>query len=155
MNTNRLLFILIVLLVLAMTACSAATPTSVPTAVPTIAPTSVPTSTPAPDPAAVVQSFWDAMGAGDLDGAMLLVAEDVKCRGTCYLSGTESFRSLLQGYINAGLTTEISDLKVEGDTVSYFYKVLRNNVVVEESAEVETMQVLDGKILLWNNLRYF
>ena len=155
MNTKHNLFILIVSLALAMTACNAATPTSAPTAVPTIVPTLVPTSTPTPDPAAVVQSFWNAMEAKDVQAAMALVADDAKCRGACYFSGPDSFNAYLQGIIKAGLTTEIGDLKVEGDTVTYLYKVLRNGVVVEDSAEGESMQILDGKIILWNNLHTF
>jgi hypothetical protein len=154
MNTKRNLFILIVLLSLAMTACSAATLTPAITVEPTLAPTSVPTSTPAPDPAEVVQGFWNALAAGDVDGALLFVAEDIQCTGSCFFSGTASFRAYIQGKTNRGNITEISDLKVEGDTVTYQYKVIRNGIVVEENAEGESMQVLDGKIILWNNLHF-
>jgi|SRR5919109_3068679 ketosteroid isomerase-like protein len=155
MNTKPNLFILIVFLALAMTACSAATTTPAPTAEPTLAPpTTVPTSTPAPDPAEVVQGFWDALAAGDVDGAMLFVAEDVQCTGSCFFSGTATFRAYIQGMTNRGNITEISDLTVEGDTVTYLYKVLRNGIVVEENGEGESMQVLNGKIILWNNLHF-
>ena len=154
MNTNRILFILFVILAQALVACGTTAPAA-PTAEPTTVPPPAPTATPEPiDPTEVVQGFWAAMAAEDVDAAMTFVAEDVKCRGVCYFSGRDSFNAYLQGIIKAGLVTEISDVTVEGDTVTYLYKVLRNGFVVEESAERESMQVLDGKIILWNNLRY-
>ena len=106
------------------------------------------------DPAAVVQSFWNAMAEGNLDAALTLVAEDAKCRGACYITGKASLHSFFQGYVDAGLVTEISDIAVDGDMVKYSYKVFREGLLVEEGAEPESMQVSDGKIILWNNLRY-
>lgn len=155
MNTKRLLFILFVILAQILAACGTAAPAA-PTSEPTIAPPPAPTATPEPaDPAEVVQGFWAAMEAKDIEAAMAFVAEDAKCRGACYFSGTNSFNAYLQGRINAGLVTQISDVKVEGDTVTYLYKVFRNGIEVEENAEGESMQVLDGKIILWNNLHTF
>jgi hypothetical protein len=112
------------------------------------------TSPLAADPTGVVQGFWDAMAAGNIEAALAFVAEDVKCRGSCYLSGKPSLASYLQGIVTAGFVTEISDLTVEGEMVKYSYKVFREGLLVEESAEYEAMQVLEGKIILWNNLRY-
>jgi ketosteroid isomerase-like protein len=106
------------------------------------------------DPAAVVQGFWDAVAAGNMDAALAFVAEDAKCRGSCYITGKASLQAFLQGYVNAGLSTEISDIAVEGEMVKYSYKVFREGLLVEESSEAESMQVSDGKIILWNNNRY-
>jgi len=152
MNTKHIFIRFIVLLALVMTACSTAVSTPQPTAEPTLAPTVVPTSTPAPDPAAVVQSFWDAMSAGDVDAAMAFFTEDAKCRGSCYLTGKDSLRAYIQGMVGSGNVTEISDLVVDGDTVTYFFKVSRNDIVVDQSKAGESMQILNGKIIFWNCL---
>lgn len=157
MNTKRILFILFVILAQALAACGTAATPAAPASEPKLAPTSAPapTATPEPaDPAEIVQGFWAAMKAEDVEAAMAFLAEDAKCRGVCYFAGKDPFNAYLQGIIKAGLTTEISDIAVEGDTVTYLYKVFRNGFVVEEGAERESMQVLDGKIILWNNLRY-
>lgn len=158
MNTKRILFILFVILAQVLAACGTAATPVAPASESTLAPTSapVPTATPEPaDPAEIVQGFWAAMEAGDVEAAMTFLAEDAKCRGACYFSSPESFSAYLQGIIKAGLTTEISDIAVEGDMVTYLYKVFRNGVVVEDSAEGESMQILDGKIILWNNLHTY
>ena len=89
-----------------------------------------------------------------MDAALAFVSEDIKCRGSCYLTGKDSVRALLQGMVKRGDTTEIRDLTVEGDTVTYLYKVFRDGFVVEDNAEGESMQLSDGKIIFWNNLHF-
>ena len=154
MNTKYILFILFVILAQALAACATpAAPVVEPTSAP--APTSAPTATPEPaDPAEVVQGFWSAMKTGDVDAAMTFVAEDAKCKGSCYFSGKQAFQSYLLGMQKSGDTTEIGELKVEGDTVTYNYKVFRDGFVKEDNAEGESMQVQAGKIILWNNLHF-
>jgi ketosteroid isomerase-like protein len=44
------------------------------------------------DPSAIAQNFYQALNAGDLEAAMTLVADDVKCRGECYFTGKDLFR---------------------------------------------------------------
>jgi curli biogenesis system outer membrane secretion channel CsgG len=153
MNSKRNLFILFVILAQALAACASVAAQTAVAAEPTAAPPPAPTATPEPavaDPTEVVQSFWNAMEAGDLDAAMALVASDAKCRGSCYFGGEQSFRSYLQGIVNSGATTNISDLQVEGDKVSYFWELLRNGNLQETGNE--SMQVQNGKIVLWENV---
>ncbi|MCI0553315.1 MAG: nuclear transport factor 2 family protein [Anaerolineae bacterium] len=145
MNTKSILFILFVIVAQALAACGTAAPVA---EQPTIAPPPAPTATPIPaDPAAIAQSFWLAVNEGDIEAAMVLVAEDVKCRGTCYLTGKESFRSLIQGTINSGARTEISDLKVERDMVTYNWTFYNVNGAVTAGG-TDAMQIKDGKIIL-------
>ena len=149
--TLGMLFIVFISLAQALAACGTASPAAEPATAPPEAPTA--TAIPeAVDPAEVVQGFWIAMQTGDVEAAMALVASDARCRGSCYFTGEQSFRAYLQGMKNAGTTTEISDVKVEGEIVSYSYKVYRNGFVVEDNAAGESMQVQDGKIIFWNNL---
>ncbi len=123
-----------------LTACSGPTPT----ATPAVARTA--------DPAAVVQAFWDALNAEDLQSALDLVSADFKCRGSCYFGGKESLRNYLQGNLGTGLTHAISDLRVEGETVTYSWTQLRNGLLTEGGQGEESMQVKDGLIVLWENL---
>jgi ketosteroid isomerase-like protein len=156
MNTKRILFTLFVTLCVAqsLAACGIAAPVAS-TSEPTAAPPVAPTATPEPaDPAEVVQEFWDAMQAGNVDAAMTFVGEDAQCKGSCYFKGPVAFRSYLQGIINAGSTNQISIVKVDGDTVTYTYKVFRNGFVTEDNAEGESMTVQDGKIIFWNNMHF-
>jgi ketosteroid isomerase-like protein len=104
------------------------------------------------DPAAVVQGFWEAMKAGDVDAALTYIAEDAKCKGSCYFSGKPSFRAYLQGYINSGTVTELGELTVEGDTVRYPFKEYRDGFLKNDNSTPESMQIKDGKITFWENL---
>jgi hypothetical protein len=92
------------------------------------------------------------MKAGDVDTAMLFVADDAKCKGSCYFTGKQSFQAYLQGYINAGTITELGELTVEGDTVRYPFKEYRNGLLTNDNATPESMQIKDGKIIFWENL---
>jgi ketosteroid isomerase-like protein len=105
------------------------------------------------DPLEIVQSFWAAMKAGDVNAAMTFVADDAKCQGSCYFSGKQSFQAYLQGYINSGTITELGELTVEGDTVRYSYKEFRDGFLTNDSTKSpESMQIKDGKIIFWENL---
>jgi len=147
MNTKRILFILFVILSQALAACGSAFPLP-PTLVPVTGPTSVPTTIPeAADPAAIAQNFYKAINAGDIEAAMAFVAEDVKCRVGCYLTGKESFRSFIQGSINVGGRVELSDLRVEGQKVSYNWTAY-NKDGVPVALGMETLQMKNGQIIL-------
>ena len=126
MKIKNMLFILFIVLAQALAACGASTPT---------------------DPAAIAQNFYKVVNEGDIDAAMALVSDDVQCRGACYLNGIESFRAYIQGGINANGKTEISDLKVEGDTVTYHWIAYTKEGFIDAQGE-ETLNIKDGKIIL-------
>jgi ketosteroid isomerase-like protein len=100
------------------------------------------------DPATVAQSFYQALNEGNLDAAMQLVAEDIKCRGACYLSGKQSFQFYIQGSINMGGRVELSDLQVNGDSVTYIWTAY-NTDGSEVALGEETMQIQNGQIILF------
>src|SRR5690242_10264378 len=144
MNKNQLLarLTILTLLVMLLSACGGAV-TATPAEV--TAPTSAPAAVEPPGPAAIAQSFYQAMNAADIDAAMALVAEDVKCRGACYLNGKESFRSFMQGSINMGGHVELSDLQVDGNKVSYRWTAY-NTDNIPVAYGTETLQVESGLI---------
>jgi hypothetical protein len=149
MNIRVGLFILFVTLCVAqlLSACAAG---SALFADPT--PTAMPTPTTDPyQSAKIVQAFWDALEGGDLETAMTYIAEDAKCNGYCYFTGKTAFRSYLQGYLEAGHVTEISELKCVGNIVTYTWAVYRNGNFVSSGDADEIMQVEDGLIVYWEN----
>jgi limonene-1,2-epoxide hydrolase len=127
-------------------ACSSASFFSTPSPVPQPTATSDPRSS-----ARVVQAFWDALGAGDLDTAMVYVADDITCAGYCHFTGKVTFRSYLQGYLDGGFVTRISDLKNVGNMVTYSWEVHRNGLFLRRGEDDEIMEVEDGKIVYWEN----
>jgi hypothetical protein len=143
------LFFLLVTGLISSCAAPAATATSAPVRIDTLPPPTLalPTESIA-DPAAVVQGFWDALKEQDLEAAMTFVADDVQCRGGCYLTGKESLQSFLNARLKSGTIYEINDLQVEGDTVNYTYSKSRNGFL-EVSGVKETMRVQNGKIIYW------
>jgi len=98
-------------------------------------------------PDAIAQNFYQAINAGDIETAMALVADDVKCRGGCYFTGKELFRAFIMSSINGSYRTDISDLKVDGDKVSYNWKVY-SEAGFFQGAGTETLQIRDGLIVL-------
>ena len=121
----------------------------------TAVPVATETATPALalDPATVVQDFWTKFNAGDLEGAMALTSHDVKCRGRCYFGGQDAFRGVLQGYIDGGIETFVSEIQVEGDRVSYKVEIHRNGQLISTGFADEAMVVENGLIVLWENNR--
>ena len=148
MNSRAIIFILSVfILAQGLSACGSIGLASEPTT-----PTAMPTPTLDPlQSAKIVQAFWDALEAGDLDTAMAYIDEKASCSGYCYFKGKTAFRSYLQGYLEAGHSTRISDVKNVGSIVTYSWEVYRNGNFVQRGEGDEVMHVENGKIVSWEN----
>ena len=142
MKSRATYYLPLIIISFMVTACGNAVLEATPTPVADIA-----------DPADVVISFWDAYAAKDLDLALSFVADDFKCRGSCYFGGKASLRLFLQGYLDGGFETMISEIAVDGDMVSYKVEVHRNGLLTSQGFSDESMQVRDGLIFFWENLR--
>jgi hypothetical protein len=144
MNAKQFALVLVVAVFLV--ACGApATPSAV-SSEPTTAPPAPSVTLEPVDPAAIAQSFNKAVNDGDIEAAMALVAEDIKCRGAVYLTGKQSYRSVIQADINSGARTEISDLKIEGDKVTYNWEGY-SEAGFFLARGTETLQIKDGLII--------
>jgi limonene-1,2-epoxide hydrolase len=146
MNIKLKFLLLFIMISQVLIACAGSSIFAAPT--PTVQPT------PTNDPlyaAKVVQAFWDALEANDIETAMAYVSDDIVCAGQCYFKGKQVFRSYVQGYLAGGYLTKISDLKAVGSTVTYSWEVYRNGLFVRRGEEDEVMQVEDGKIVYWEN----
>ena len=109
MRTKSTYLFLVLLLAFSLTACGAPAPTAV-------------------DPAAIVQGFWDAIKAKNIDAAMAFVADDVQISGGPTNSMDKAALSaFLSSETKRGVTFEISDLKaISSDTVTFNQKVYDN-----------------------------
>ena len=146
MNIKLKFLLLFIIISQVLIACAGNAMFAAPT--PTIQPT--PTNDPL-SAAKVVQAFWDALEANDIEAAMTYVSDDITCAGQCYFKGKLVFRTYVQGYLDAGYLTKISDLKVVGSTVTYSWESYRNGLFVRRGEADEVMQVEDGKIVYWEN----
>ena len=150
--SNTVKSIWIVLLVGLISGCAAPVPTVAPTTAPPAilpSPTLASPTVAVADPAAVVQGFWDALKAKDLDTAMTFVADDVQLRGHGYLNDKKALQSFLQGRLDTGKVLEIHDLQVEGDTVNYLVDWYTKEGYLEHRDAKEMMRLQNGKIVYW------
>ena len=100
--------------------------------------------------AEVVQKFWNAVNSQDFETALSLVAQDIQCRGTLYTTGVDSFRTYLEStYKGTGRTYEISNLVVEGATVTYDWRAYRDGAL-QAGGGGESMTVENGVIVQFN-----
>ena len=145
MKRHQKFAMIMTLCIVLLAACSPAAPAP--------APTEPATAAPAADPAAVVQDFWVKLNAGDIEGALALMSPDVKCRGRCYFGGQTAMRTTLQGYIDGGIETFVSEILVDGERVAYKVEIHRNGQLLSTGFADEAMVVQNGLIVLWENNR--
>lgn len=151
MNTKSKYLFLFVLLVSILTACGA--PAPAPTVVPTVTPTVIPAPTTTPftaaaEPIIVVQGYYDALNAKNVNAAMALVAEGVQISGgpdgVSIKAGLMAFTS---SEAENGVTFEITDLKVvSGDTATFNMQVYENGALL--ATDMGEFQVQDGMIIV-------
>ena len=121
---------------------------------PSVPPTATVMPTPTIDPmqsAKIVQAFWDALEAGDVETAMAYVDDEAVCAGRCYFTGKSAFHYFLRGYLQAGHVTKISNVKNVGSIVTYSWEVYRKGYFVERGDGDEVMHVENGKIVYWES----
>lgn len=100
----------------------------------------------AASPDEIVQGFYQAMNNGDLETALTFIDDNVECRGSCYITGKDSFKTFIQGNIDHNDQFEISDLRVDGNQVTFNYVIHRENTVLARGVD-SVMKIQDGKII--------
>ena len=79
---------------------------------PSVPPTATVMPTPTIDPmqsAKIVQAFWDALEAGDVETAMAYLDDEAVCAGRCYFTGKAAFHYFLLGYLQASIGRRIGE----------------------------------------------
>lgn len=95
----------------------------------------------------VVQAYYEAFNAADVDKAVTYLADDVvfiNPTGTYF--GIDEVRKSLEAQAGEGLTIELSDLKDDNGRVVYSYAVKVGDAVVDSGDNGLTV-VKDGKIV--------
>jgi hypothetical protein len=105
---------------------------------------------PAVDQAAVaiVEDYYAALNAGDVDAAMAFVAEDaVFANPTGYYNGAAEIRSgLVEGVITPGITFELTNFRGADGRIVYDYEVLMGAELLDSGSDGLTI-VENGEIV--------
>ena len=104
------------------------------------------TSQESTDPASVIQAHFEALGAGDVEEALALVADDATFNilGDVF-TGKAQIREEAQKVVsNRSPSYELSNIQVDGDKVTYTNKVTIGSTVHILTSEAV---VQDGKIV--------
>jgi ketosteroid isomerase-like protein len=78
---------------------------------------------PITEPVAVIEAFHEALNDGDLDAAMNFVADDARFITDTLHEGKAQVRVFFEGVLATNPHYELSDLKLEGDTVTWIGQV--------------------------------
>ena len=74
---------------------------------------------PITEPVLVVETFYEALNDGDLDTAISFVADDARFIIDTLLVGKAENRDFYQELLDLGYQSELSDLRADGDKVSW------------------------------------
>ncbi|NUQ85004.1 MAG: nuclear transport factor 2 family protein [Anaerolineales bacterium] len=95
----------------------------------------------------VVQKYYEALNAGDLDSAMAYITgAAVFINPTGTYKGTDAIRESLKGLIKDGITFRLSNFRNTDGMVVYDYEVLQDGNLLDKGTNGLT-QVKDGRIV--------
>jgi ketosteroid isomerase-like protein len=95
----------------------------------------------------VVQEYYEALNAGNLDVAMSFIASDaVFINPTGTYEGADAIRESLEGLASDGITFDLSNFRNTDGTVVYDYEVLQGGNVLDKGTNGLT-QVKDGLVI--------
>ena len=103
------------------------------------------------DPAAVITAIQAKQNARDVDGVMALVSDNAVFYNAPGPVGGPKFdtrpaiRAWVQRQVDTNTMAETSDIKVNGDTVTFSVKATRSGSVIHQGQERATVK--DGKIV--------
>ena len=99
---------------------------------------------PITEPVAVIEAFFEALNEGDLDTAMSFVADDARFITVAAFVGKADIRDFYQESLDLGFQAELSDLRADGDNVSWMVKLTVGGGTFEGQLEAV---VQDGLIV--------
>lgn len=95
----------------------------------------------------VVQEYYEALNAGNLDMAMVYISpEAVFINPTGTYEGADAIRASLEGLKTDGITFDLSNFRNTDGTVVYDYQVLQGSNVLDRGTNGLTM-VKDGLVI--------
>lgn len=81
------------------------------------------------DPTSIVQTAYDRLNAGDVDGFMKLVSDDavvIDVDGGRFV-GSQAIRKLFEGMVTSHFRVEVSDVSAEGNVVTFTATVYKGD----------------------------
>jgi len=104
---------------------------------------------PITEPIAVIEAFEEALNDGDLDQAMSFVADDARFILASLHTGKAEIRDAYQEVLDLGYHSELSDLRADGDKVSWEMRLTLGESVFSDLHEAV---VQEGMIVSFNIL---
>lgn len=107
------------------------------------------------DPVSVVQAAYDLLNQGDLNGYLELLSDDaVMIDRSGRFDGSQAIRdNLTLNFVPGQIRYELSDLRSDGNEVTYAIKVYEDDTLVATYDDGLTI-VVDGKIIFDGQDRY-
>lgn len=95
----------------------------------------------------VVQKYYEALNAGELDLAMLFIASDaVFINPTGTYEGFNAIRESLNGIVTDDISFDLSNFRNTDGSIAYDYKVMQGSNLLDQGTNGLTL-VKDGKIV--------
>ena len=90
---------------------------------------------PITEPVAVIEAFYEALNDGDLDTAMSFVADDARFIIDILYAGKAEIRDFFREDLDVGSHYEFSDLRADGEEVSWTAKATIGAITYEDPYE--------------------
>lgn len=103
---------------------------------------------PITEPVAVIEAFFEALNDGDLDAAMSFVADDARFIIDTLHVGKAEIRDFHQESLDLGYHSELSDLRADGDRVSFAQKLTIGAGTYENSYEAVVQEGLIVSLII-------
>ncbi len=105
---------------------------------------------PITEPVAVIEAFEEALNDGDQDTAMSFVADDARFILVSLHTGKAEIRDAYQEVLDLGYHSELSDLRADGDRVSWEGRLTIGGSVITDLHEavvkggmIESYNIID------------
>lgn len=112
---------------------------------------------PTADPIQVVQTYFDYWNKKDVNGALSMISDNpqqIEIRYQVYRNSKEDIRADLEALFNRSpFKIELSDFKVDGNTVTYNFKYFIGDKVADMGRSQAVIK--DGKIVVEKEIGEF
>ena len=94
------------------------------------------------DPLTIVNSWLEALNAGDVDAALSYVADDAQITSDQVYTGKEQIRGWYENIVSANGASTLSDCQVDGETVTC------SSVYTDDGLQAMGVDFLEGELVL-------
>jgi len=94
------------------------------------------------DPLTIVNSWLEALNAGDVDAALSYLADDAQITSDRAYTGKEEIRGWYEDLVGANGTSTLSDCQVDGETVTC------SSVYTDDGLQAMGVDFLEGALVL-------